>query len=47
MACACGSKIKPKATYLASFSDGTKKVYSSEIEARSAVKRKGGSWKKQ
>lgn len=47
MACgSCGSK-KSKTTYLHTASNGTKTTYNSEIEARAAVARKGGSYKAQ
>lgn len=44
MACNCG-KGKKKVTYVATFADGTTKVYSSEVEARIAVQRNGGSYR--
>lgn len=47
MACgACASKTA-KVTYVHTDGSGTKKTYSSEVEARAAVARKGGSYKKQ
>lgn len=43
MACACQSKKSGTArTYLVTFTDGTKKAYSSETEAKAAIARKGG-----
>lgn len=48
MACgACGSSKKAKQTWLHTASDGTKTTYSSEIEAKAAKARKGGSIKLQ
>jgi hypothetical protein len=47
MACGpCAAKSK-KTTYLHTAADGSKKTYSSEVEARAAVARKGGSYKSQ
>lgn len=45
--CNCGKKTGPKPTYLAKFGDGTTKTYSTEIEAQTAVSRKGGSYRVQ
>lgn len=45
MACAC-KKNKSTATYTATFADGSSATYKSEIEAKMAVSRKGGSYKK-
>ena len=48
MACgACTSKSTKKTTYVHTSKDGEKKVYSSEVEARAAVARRGGSYKPQ
>jgi hypothetical protein len=44
MPCNCGGSRK-KVTYVAVFSDGTTKVYASEVEARIAVQRNGGSYR--
>ena len=47
---ACGKCASPKATkttYTHTLPDGSKKAYSSEVEARAAVARRGGSYKKQ
>lgn len=44
MGCNCGSKSK-NVTYVATFPDGTTKAYASEIEARIAVQRKGGTYR--
>jgi len=45
--CNCGGGTAgKKATYVATFSDGTTKVYQSEVEAKVAVTRKGGSYRK-
>jgi hypothetical protein len=44
MACACGSKgssVK-RQTFVVTFSDGTSKSYASEVEAQSAIARRGG-----
>ena len=47
MACgACSQKTK-KVTYLHTAANGTKTPYSSEVEAKAAVARKGGSYKAQ
>jgi hypothetical protein len=47
MACgACASKTS-KTTYLHTAADGSKKVYSSEVEAKAAVARRGGAYKAQ
>lgn len=42
----CTSK-SAKVTYVHTAKDGTKKTYSSEIEAKAAVARRGGSYKAQ
>ena len=45
MACgACASKTS-KTTYTHTLPDGSKKVYSSEIEVKAAVARRGGTYK--
>ena len=47
MACGkCASK-GGKTTYVHTAKDGTKKTYSSEVEAKAAVARRGGSYKSQ
>lgn len=47
MACgSCGSKTK-KVTYLHTDAKGSKTAYTSEVEARAAVARRGGSYKAQ
>jgi hypothetical protein len=47
MACGtCGSK-KSNKTYVHTDASGNKTTYSSEIEARAAVARRGGSYKAQ
>lgn len=47
MACgSCGSR-KKATTYLHTAADGTKKTYSSELEAKAAVARRGGTYKAQ
>ncbi|QWY82846.1 hypothetical protein PP641_gp020 [Arthrobacter phage SilentRX] len=47
MACgACAEKTK-RVTYLHTAKDGTKTTYSSEVEAKAAVARRGGSYKAQ
>lgn len=47
MACgACAAKNK-KITYLHTASNGTKTTYASEVEAKAAVARRGGSYKAQ
>jgi hypothetical protein len=47
MPCNCGGKTASgnKVTYVATFSDGTTQVYSTEIDARVAVTKKGGSYR--
>ena len=45
MACACGKKLAVRKTYIVTFTDGTSKSYSSEVEARAAAERRGGSWR--
>ena len=46
MPCNCGSgSAASKVTFVATFSDGTTKTYASEIEARVAVTKKGGSYR--
>lgn len=48
LACNCGKKkTGPAPTYVAKFSDGTSQTYKSEIEAKAAVARKGGTVKAQ
>lgn len=48
MACGvCASKNPKKASYVHTAKDGSKKVYSSEVEAKAAVARRGGSYKAQ
>ena len=47
MPCNCGTKQAAKVTYKATLGDGTVKVFSSEIEAKAAVARRGGSYQKQ
>jgi hypothetical protein len=42
MACACGKNKSLK--FVVTFSDGSKKEYSTEIEAAAAVARRGGSF---
>lgn len=42
----CTSKTA-NVTYLHTAADGTKKSFSSEVEAKAAVARRGGSYKKQ
>lgn len=48
MGCNCGGSrsTKPKPTYTVTHKDGTKKAYNSEVEARMAVSRKGGTYVK-
>jgi hypothetical protein len=47
MACACGSKTASGAnkTYTVTSPSGEKKTYRSEVEATSAARRVGGTWK--
>jgi hypothetical protein len=46
MACACGANKKAAATYTVTSPDGSKKSYSSEVEAAAAAKRSGGTYRK-
>lgn len=41
MACACGSKPNAPEVFVVKFADGTKKAYSSKVEANAAIARKG------
>ena len=46
MACSCGkTATAAKKTYTVTAPDGSKKSYSSEVEATSAARRVGGTWK--
>jgi hypothetical protein len=46
MPCNCGAgKSGAKVTYVATFSDGTTQSYATEIDARVAVTKKGGSYR--
>lgn len=47
MPCNCGGKTASgqKVTYVATFSDGTKQTYATEIDARVAVTKRGGSYR--
>jgi hypothetical protein len=45
MACGACSEKNRRITYLHTASDGSKTSYSSEIEAKAAVARRGGSYK--
>lgn len=46
MPCNCGAgKSGAKVTYVATFSDGTTKTYATEIDAKVAVTRNGGSYR--
>lgn len=44
MPCNCGKKGGSRLEYVATFDDGTQKVYSTQIEAQVAVRRKGGTF---
>lgn len=44
MACNCGGKKGSRLEYVATFADGTKKVYATQIEAQIAVRRNGGTF---
>lgn len=46
MGCNCGKKLAPKATYVVTFPDRKTRVYNTEIEAKMAVQRNGGSYTK-
>ena len=48
MPCNCGAgktASGARVTYVATFSDGTTKTYATEIDARVAVTKKGGSYR--
>jgi VCBS repeat-containing protein len=47
MGCNCGTKRAAKETFKVTHADGTTKTVNSEIEAKAAIARKGGSYKKQ
>jgi len=47
MGCNCGTKRAGKETFKVTHADGTSKVVNSEIEAKAAVARKGGTYKRQ
>ena len=47
MPCNCGTKRAAKETFKVTHADGSTKTVNSEIEARAAVARRGGSYKKQ
>lgn len=48
MACNCGKKSGGgRETYVATFTDGTTKTYATEVEARVATSRAGGTYRKQ
>lgn len=47
MACGACASNRTKESYLWTGADGSKKVMSSEVEAKAQVARKGGSYKKQ
>jgi hypothetical protein len=48
MACgSCAASRNSKTTYKWTGADGTTKVFSTEVEAKAAVARKGGSYKAQ
>lgn len=47
MACGACSQKRIKESFVHTLPDGTNKTYSSEVEAKAAVRRKGGSYKKQ
>lgn len=46
MACGACQKKFIKEKFVATFKDGTTRTYNSEIEAKMAVKRNGGSYRK-
>jgi hypothetical protein len=47
MACNCGKKGGGRETFVATFTDGTTRSYNTEIEARVATQKKGGTYKRQ
>jgi hypothetical protein len=47
MGCNCGTKRAAKETFKVTYADGSTKTVNSEIEAKAAVARKGGTYKKQ
>lgn len=46
MACACNRKKASTAKYVVKHADGSEKSYRSEVEAKMAVARRGGTYKK-
>lgn len=46
MGCNCGGTKAAKVTYTHTAKDGTKVAYSTEAQAKAAVARRGGSYKK-
>lgn len=46
MGCSSCSKRAGRATYLVTFPDRSQKAYSTETEAKAAIARKGGTYKK-
>lgn len=44
--CNCKSGARARSTYVVTFRDGTQRTYNSEIEAKAAVARTGGSYQK-
>lgn len=49
MGCSCGGKSASGAriTYVATFTDGTTQTYATEIDAKVAVSKRGGSYRAQ
>ena len=48
MACACNNKSNgQKRVYVVTSPDGSTKSYSTELEAKAAAKRSGGTWRAQ
>lgn len=47
MGCSACSKKAGRTTYEVTFKDGTKQVYSTVIEAKAAIARRGGTYKEQ
>lgn len=45
--CNCGKSKGGRETFVATFTDGTTKTYNTEVEARVATQRKGGTYRRQ
>lgn len=45
--CNCGKKGGGRETFVATFPDGSSRTYNTEVEARTATQKKGGTYKRQ